>query len=348
MAAAGKMGVVRVALAFIVGLVLSVALIRTSERRFKVRTVVRPLPETTTTTTTDLVNISTTWSSLAERGPEDSSKVVLLVLIFSRPDASGKRLRSAARGSWVSRLTSYEETTYKFVVPVGKADDRRVSLDARLVEEQRIQGDILFIAEEVTPATSSKQLLTALDWAMSRHFQFILKVSDASFVDISGLLQALIKINKSHLVWGYFRGNEEVTRSGPHSEKRWNLCRTYLPFPEGGGYVLSRDVVEMLTTMGPDLEHMDNEDTAVGVWTAPFDHIAREHDTRFNTGLRSRGCNNKYLITHPEDMSSMAIKHFTLSSEAKLCEKEFQQIQGYEFNWKAAADQCCTQKKDIP
>lgn len=346
MAASGKISAVaKIAAAFVMGLFLSVMFLGRGERNVRVRTIHLP----------DLVNVTTTYpGALSVPSRENGlsllmgafNGVSLLVLIFSRPEEPGKAMRTAIRGTWIPAVSPH---TYRFVIPVGSASaDRRVGVPGRLLEENQMFDDMLFIAEAVTPRVTSQQLLTGLEWAMSRRFTHLLKVNEASFVDVKKILQAASKEKAPRLLWGYFRGNETIKRTGPHSESKWNLCGTFLPYPEGGGYVLSHGLVEMLTTLGPDLEHMDNDDTALGIWIAPFEDIERRHDPRFNTGIQSRGCSNQYLITHPEDASSIATKQVRLDAIGNLCEKEVKKIGGYQYNWNIQVDKCCEIKPDIP
>ena len=334
-------GVVTMAASFVAGLVLSVVFINQVHKRTLVENSVLPLPT--------LVNTSTVVAGIDIAGPSTplepggvNGDVSLLILIYSTNEKAGEKLREAIRNSWLTDISNHE---YRFVIPVGEA---AVSVSSSLVLEQQQYEDLLFIAEAFTPFVSSRQLMVGLEWAMTKQFTLLLKVNHASFVDINNLLRVVVTVNSPYLLWGYFRGNEEIRRTGPHSEKEWNLCQTFLPFPEGGGYIVSRNVIEMITTLGPNLQHMDNDDGAIGVWTAPYDHIKRQHDTRFNTGLQSRGCNNKYLITHPETAESMVAKYDLLIAKNVSCESEEKIIGGYEYNWNVPMKQCCKESKDIP
>ena len=330
-------GVLTMAASFVAGLLLSVVFVSQIQKRTLIENLVQ-LPPT-------LVNASTVVAGPSTPLEPGGGDLSLLILIFSTKEKAGEKMRDAIRNSWLTDISDHE---YRFVIPVGEAVGKSVTVPSSLVLEQQQNEDLLFIAEPSTPFVSSQQLMVGLEWAMTKQFTLLLKVNHASFVDINNLLQVVVTVNSPYLLWGYFRGNEEIRRTGPHSEKEWNLCQTFLPFPEGGGYIVSRNVIEMLTTLGPNLQHMDNDDGAIGVWTAPYDHIKRKHDTRFNTGLQSRGCSNKYLITHPETAESMVAKHDLLVTKNILCEKEEKLIGGYEYNFNVPMKQCCKESKDIP
>ena len=343
-------GVAVMAASFVSGLILSIIFISQFHRQSMFMVPNNEEPSSSSTDSSVTVNTTTSTAvagthSAMESG-EANESVSLFVLIYSQKEEGAAKVRKALRSTWIADLASNQ--AYRFVIPVGASVDRSVTLPGHLVEEQQENEDMLFISEDPTLFVSSRQLLVGLEWLMGRQFDLLLKVNHASFVDINKLTEAVGKMKSKYLLWGYFRGNEQVKRSGPHSEREWSLCETFLPFPEGGGYIVSRDIVEMITTLGPYLQHMDNDDGAMGVWTAPYDHIKRQHDTRFNTGLKSRGCSNKYFITHPETAETIAAKHKLLTSEKKLCEKEEQIVPGYEYKWDVPMKDCCKESKSIP
>lgn len=49
------------------------------------------------------------------------------------------------------------------------------------------------------------------------------------------------------LYWGYFSGQSHVnSNSGKWMESDWFLCDYYLPYALGGGYVISRNIVDFI------------------------------------------------------------------------------------------------------
>ena len=269
--------------------------------------------------------------------------LTLLILVFSAPDA--KDMRQAVRNTWASDLMATDNVMYFFVVNVLQLSHRTmVSLEG----EKKFYGDMMYLNETPSSMANSRTLLRALDSAHKNfRFKFLLKCNDASYVRVPEILKELEELSSTDLVWGFFVGNESVERQGNRAERVWNLCTKYLPYPQGGGYILSRDIVGMLVVMGPDLGHMDNEDIAVGVWLAPF-NVQRRHDVKFNTGLESRGCNNAYLVTHPETVRSMKEKHQSLRRKGTLCALEHQDGLSYVYNWTAPVSDCCIHEKGIP
>lgn len=273
----------------------------------------------------------------------NSDPLTLLILVFSHPEA--KNMRQAVRNTWASDVKTSDHVIYFFVVEVLEITDQAVE---SLEGESRAHSDLVFLNEKPSPVPNSRTLLAALQWAVQNfQFKFLLKCNDASYIVVPAILQQVEKEQSKELVWGFFAGNEAVTRKGDHAEKDWNLCTKYVPYPQGGGYILSYNIVGMLLIMRPDLSHLDNEDIALGVWLAPF-KIQRKHDVNFNTGPVSRGCNNAYLITHRETVESMEEKHESLHKSGKLCITEHQDKPSYDYDWSKPMSDCCILKGGIP
>ncbi|XP_008046876.2 beta-1,3-galactosyltransferase 6, partial [Carlito syrichta] len=120
-----------------------------------------------------------------------------------------------------------------------------------------------------------------------------------------------------------------------------------LPYALGGGYVLSADLVRYLRVSREYLRAWHSEDVSLGAWLAPVD-VQREHDPRFDTEYRSRGCSNQYLVTHKQSLEDMLEKHRTLAREGRLCAREVQLRLSYIYDWSAPPSQCCQRREGIP
>lgn len=268
--------------------------------------------------------------------PQIKQSTKLFILIFSNPHSM--ELRAAVRSTWLQ--TRPHNMLYRFVICVEGLEEGRLQ---QLRQENNLYNDTLFLSLHYTSTYNSRQLLTALQWTISNvHFSYILKCNDASYVLLNHLMEEteLLSANNS-LVWGYFIGNQNVSRHGDQAEKTWNLCSAYLPYPQGGGYIISYQVVNLIISIGTELDHLDHEDIALGVWLAPFKHITRKHDIRFNSGPKSRGCSNDYIVSHPETPVSMVTKHKYILTVGYLCKEEINYLPSYQYNWTAPIIYCC-------
>ncbi len=105
-------------------------------------------------------------------------------------------------------------------------------------------------------------------------------------------------------------------------------------------FVYIQDLVKFIAENSNALQKFSNEDVSVGTWLAPL-KIHRIHDVRFDTEFRSRGCNDKYLVSHKQSVEDVKSKHYSMISKGKLCEKEVKNRLSYSYNWSVLPSQCC-------
>ena len=272
------------------------------------------------------------------------SRYLLLVLLDTKIE--DRQLREASRSTWLSAWKT--DYSHKFVVAIGNASHDQLQ---QLACENKLYGDLLVLPaiSEDHASSATDKFLAASAWAESTNiiFSYVFKCDVGAFVNLEVIVSELIAGHvhppSEGLLWGFFAGN--VTAEDPD---KWRLCDTYLPYPEGGGYVISWDLVQLLLLIADDLERFSRDDVAMGAWLAPFTNIHRKHDVRFNTGRVSRGCNNAYIVTSGETSSSMAEKEQGLETFGRICAEEYRTRPSYEYNWSAPVDKCCIMSDDIP
>ena len=84
-----------------------------------------------------------------------------------------------------------------------------------------------------------------------------------------------------------------------------------------------------------------------GTWLAPV-RLNRVHDIRFDTEYRSRGCNNRHIISHKQTINDMFNKYEQLTQYNRLCVEEQVRRLSFDYNWKGKPSECCRRRKDIP
>lgn len=274
---------------------------------------------------------------------------VVLVLVHS--SAGQRSLRDAVRETWLRQRSQPNAYVARFVLGTHALDEDSL---VSLVAENEKHKDLLVLPEieEDSHAEwpSSRKLLASFSWAVSHvNFSSVFKCNSATFA----LLDKIVSITQQHNshIWGYFAGGVKAVRHSSSSvlaEEDWILCSNYLPYPEGGGYVISREIVELIVDMGPDLKHYHHDDIALGTWISPFKGIKKQHSVGFNTGYYSRGCMNSYLVSHRETAHSMRDKYNNLQNKGVLCQHEHQSRLSYRYNWTSPASHCCIRKAGIP
>ncbi|XP_048205761.1 beta-1,3-galactosyltransferase 6 [Perognathus longimembris pacificus] len=283
----------------------------------------------------------------AAAGPRASA--FLAVLVASAPRAAERR--RAVRSTWLGagRRGAPGDVWARFVVGgAGLGAEERRALEL----EQARHGDLLLLpALRDAYENLTAKVLAMLCW-LDEHvaFEFVLKADDDSFVRLDALLadlRAREPARRRRLYWGFFSGRGRVKPGGRWREAAWQLCDFYLPYALGGGYVLSADLVRYLRGAREFLSAWHSEDVSLGAWLAPVD-VRREHDPRFDTEYKSRGCSNQYLVTHKQSPEDMLEKQRTLLSEGRLCRREVQLRLSYVYDWAAPPSQCCQRREGIP
>ncbi|XP_076994408.1 beta-1,3-galactosyltransferase 6 [Tamandua tetradactyla] len=284
----------------------------------------------------------------AAAAPGPAARALLAVLVASAPRAAERR--SVVRGTWLGpgRRGGPGDVWARFAVGMGGlgTEERRA-----LEREQARHGDLLLLPLRDSYENLTAKVLAMLAW-LDEHvsFEFVLKADDDSFARLDALLAELRARDpprRRRLYWGFFSGRGRVKPGGRWREGAWQLCDYYLPYALGGGYVLSADLVRYLRLSRDYLRAWHSEDVSLGAWLAPVD-VQREHDPRFDTEYKSRGCSNQYLVTHKQSLEDMLDKHQTLLREGRLCRQEVQLRLSYVYDWSAPPSQCCQRREGIP
>lgn len=212
----------------------------------------------------------------------------LLVLILSAPKNLNKR--NTVRNTWLKLYRDDDEKEkmkYYFVIgSLGLSFDEVMHLSS----EQSEHHDILLLPINDTYNNLSYKVLKSFVHLkdlteVSLDFGYVLKCDDDSFVRIDSILHEIAHLeiiymksdyklmnfhedkspyvsvnyqiqdtNRKRLYWGYFKGNARVKSKGKWKEDDWILCDYYLPYAQGGGYVLSKELVLYLAKNFDDLK----------------------------------------------------------------------------------------------
>ena len=279
------------------------------------------------------------WSKKSIKG--QPKQVFLVILILTSP--TNFELRSVIRQTWLNEETS--DTLHYFVLGMeGLSED----VNTTIYSEQKRFSDLLMLPNiKDSYNVLTKKLLAALVYIHHNvQFRFLLKCDDDTYVQLHQLQYELKEVPyKQRVYWGFFNGNAPVFKAGPWKEEKFLLCDRYLPYAQGGGYIMSHDLVVFIASNSHYLQIYNNEDVAVGVWLAPLE-LHRIHDTKFDTESKSRGCHNDYIVTHKQTVSSMREKYIHLETHGLLCKDLYQHRKSYNYNWTVPPSKCC--ERDDP
>ena len=280
--------------------------------------------------------------------PQDKSShknYLLVVLILSSLEGRGRR--DSIRRTW---LKGYKKKEVGVLVQfaIGTKDLSTSDMEA-LSSEQTTHGDLLLLSDlqESYFSLTKKVLLSFKTVDANINFSYLLKCDDDTFVILDTILKELAqRTSKQSYYWGFFDGRAPVLRKGKWTEKKWFLCDRYLPYALGGGYILSHDLVKHIVSNSDSLILYNSEDVSVGVWLSPY-NVERRHDMRFNTEYATKGCRNQYVVSHKQIVGDLLSKQGLLEEKGKQCDKEYQAMLSYLYNWTVEPSKCCERKSRI-
>ena len=181
-------------------------------------------------------------------------------------------------------------------------------------------------------------------------FDYVLKCDDDTYVDVFRVASELQRRpSKERLYWGGYWGKGKILFIGTYRETQWTLCDRYLPYAYGGGYILSRDLIQLLVENAPQLKQYKSEDVSMGAWLSLY-NIERKHDARLNTGGYSRGCKWPYLISHKVAVGDIYKLHNALTVDGVFGSQRtyYHRYHGHLYNWTALPSDCCRSNPEIP
>ena len=270
-----------------------------------------------------------------DNAEQEKPKAFLLLVLFSAPDNYFRR--EAIRNSWLKNR-GHGGVSHLFSIGVRGLNPNAL---ASLQKENEQYGDLMLLDTMEGYEKLSTKLLESIKYACKEfEFQYLFKGDDDTFVNLKGMLDELSPKRKTRLYWGFFDGRANVKKIGKWAEPSWILCDRYLPHARGGGYVVSSDLANFISTNADYLQRYRSEDISMGTWLGALD-IERLHDPRFDTEYRSRGCNNKYIVTHKVSTNNMIQLQDNLEQFGHLCETEVRLRLSFNYNWKSLPSLCC-------
>jgi len=269
----------------------------------------------------------------------------LLVLVVSSP--SNSLVRDTIRNTWLS--VSKKNHNFKALFVLGSRNLNSKE-EYEIAQEKSRYDDILLLPLFDSYGTLTNKVLKSLVFA-HKHFQFdhLLKCDDDTFVDVARLVEEVQARADPSLYWGFFDGRAPVATRGKWADPGYRLCDRYVPYALGGGYVLGKSLVDFIATNAHMLQLYNSEDVSVGTWLAGTT-ATRRHDPRFDTEWKSRGCSNKFLVTHKQTPADMKIKWRRLVRSGTLCDGEETKVRlSYQYDWSKPPSECCVRSDhDLP
>lgn len=174
------------------------------------------------------------------------SRYRLIVIVLSSQD--NLRQRYAIRKTWLSEKNN--QVRHLFAIGTSNLEPEQL---VTLRSEETKYGDLLLLPNiPDSYNTLTKKVLHTFKHVVDNYeFDYLIKCDDDTYVVLYEILQQLADWDSSvtggkHLYWGFFNGKATVKKNGPWREPDWIFCDYYLPYALGGGYVLSKGLVDFI------------------------------------------------------------------------------------------------------
>ncbi|XP_065900509.1 beta-1,3-galactosyltransferase 6-like [Dysidea avara] len=220
----------------------------------------------------------------------------LLIVIPVRP--WGIKARQLIRDTWYKGFKDSKDCMLRFAVG-GR--DLGPNKRFEIAEENGTYGDIIYVDSIENSRTLTNKTMSIMRWA-HRHvkFSYLMKCDDDTYVFVKNMIAELKKRpTDTKLYYGIILVNNPPIRGNYlWADDEWDLGLVYLPFAMGGGYILSHDLVQLISVLSPRLKWHINEDTTIGAWLSAFDHERRTDNMFCQAGKLSTnppGCNETIL-----------------------------------------------------
>lgn len=232
------------------------------------------------------------------------------------------------------------------------------AVDARaLIEEDEQHEDLLILPQLVDSYVNltRKMLMAFVELQKEIDFDYLMKVDDDTYVNLSILAEDLWRYHSNlratqqddrltpQLYWGFFNGRAQIKTGGQWKESNYNnICDKFLPYALGGGYVLSRGLIQYIAGNAHRLISYRSEDVSVGTWLITQKHVHRRHDVRFDTGYMPRRCQPYHLVLHKRTVEDMyKLWNGVSCSQLQSSVQYHAKPKEYYYDWSQPPTKCC-------
>ena len=190
----------------------------------------------------------------------------LFLLILVSTNVGNFDRRRLIRKTWGADHSI--KTKWKTVFLLGRNSNNREMKTA--MRESEIYGDIVHADYHEHFWNMSYKVAMGFEWSLKYcSFSYLLKSDDDVFVNTFGMMDFLSKYTtpKKKFYTGNVMTRSVVRRDGKYrvSPGEYNGTLYYKPYCSGGGYVLSRDVVEKIFSYFDVLKPLKIDDAYIGL-----------------------------------------------------------------------------------
>lgn len=233
-----------------------------------------------------------------------------MIMILSH---GGDERRTSVRDTWLQG----QNERVKWVFLIGNIDEYEYR--EKVLEEQRVYGDLLIMNDvEDTYDMLSKKVVRGLQEIYHRYqFHFLLKTDTDVFLVVPRLLEFLQPYSPNKTYIGWKRSFQLQPKEKDYPEHMREI--TYML---GGGYLLSRDLVEYFALSQHLMSLWYSEDVTIGIHLSNLavNYVAVP-GRLFSTGSGTAcGCTSSLIINHKCAISDIYYMYYSYNHSNNMCE----------------------------
>ncbi|KAI7903796.1 galactosyltransferase-domain-containing protein [Cokeromyces recurvatus] len=251
--------------------------------------------------------------------------VTILVLIFSSWTSQAAERRKLLRETTLQWMGQEEDTTmiYRFVVGQPPSSNIQSWLGPDLIAESEKYHDILIVpAPDRLLSDKSKKVFEAFKYASSVvQYDYLVKTDDDVFVRYDVLNREMNDLGQKDNYWkGFVNRNMPVNYYNPTYHLENDYSMPVLPtFVSGILYILSRNVVNLITQTNYPQRYIDKDDVNVALWLFGFD-IEPIHDKRIQDDVDV--CEEDFIakrLNQDKFKSQLLLMYDHVLTDKRLC-----------------------------
>lgn len=221
----------------------------------------------------------TQWCSvggISQRSFSDTAfKEVALIVIGIPSSPQNLQLRTAIRGSWKQDVDCDIRTTMFFYIG---ADEGSHEMD-NILDESHEFSDISIYRGPDKWDGRTKKTISMMKHALGQYnSSYFMSVDDDSYLNYTKLLKEIQRLPEQKCYWGNVYKGGEVLVGGKWDNSRYiNIIghRKFAPYMSGAGWIISRDILETISTMEENvgLQTFQSDDVSVGYWISALNVV---------------------------------------------------------------------------
>ncbi|KAF9576937.1 hypothetical protein EC968_000062 [Mortierella alpina] len=227
-----------------------------------------------------------------------AAQIQVLIIILSSWSPKAFQRRQDIRDTTLRLVppsSSKFAYTYKFILGEAPNSHTRNAMGGKISEEIHKHDDILLLPVSDAKKERGFKVFKTLEWSNKFKFDYLCKTDDNIFVRWDTVVGELMEKGPSHYYWRglAFWDMDPIADTMSKIESKDAKPGILPPFVASTLYIMSRDIVTLLTYPGPRI-FTKFEDQNIGIWLHAF-NIKPIHDKRIQSW---DVCENDMIAKH--------------------------------------------------